>query len=222
MPGDGTEQMQDTSVAKQDSSVEATGTQTAETPTFTKAMLDKAVSDALSKAGRSAKSLGEMEQKLNSGMAELVAQRATWQKEREEAEEAAIADDMPALTALRERRRKKAEEETKTAELTDREAKLAQREAELAEIVERDRILTRTQLAAEVAVEKGVSIDAILKLAKEDTREAYEVVAEVLPKTKEPPVLVSDSGRNNRGGIDLDNMSPKEKIEMGLEKLRKK
>ncbi len=219
---DGTGNKQDTSATKQDSSGSGKGTQTVETPsTFTKEMVDKAVSDALSKAGRNAKSLSELEQRLNTGMADLTAKQQAWQKEKEEAEELAVADDMPALTALREGRRRKTADEAKVTELTDRETKLAKREVELADVVERDRILTRTQLAAEVAVEKGVSIDAILKLAKEDTREAYEAVAEVLPKAKELPVLTPDSSRIS-GGIDLDSLSPREKIDRGLAKLREK
>ena len=218
---DGTEQKQDAS-QKGDSSVEGKETLKAETPTFTKDMLDKAVNDALSRAGRDAKTLAEMKTKLEAGTADLTAKQAAWLKKQEEDEEVAVADDMPALTALRARRQKKAEDEAKATELSEREAKLTARETELSEIVERDKVLKRTELAAEVAVEKGVSIDAILKLAKEDTREAYEMVAALLPKTaKELPVLITDSGRN-RGGEDLSNLTPQEKIERGLEKLRKK
>ena len=151
-----------------------------------------------------------------------MAKQVAWQKKLDDAEEEAVADDMPALTALRAERKRKADDAAKVTELTEREAKLAKREIELADIVERDRVLTRTQLAAEVAVDKGVSMDAILKLAKADTREAYEAVAEVLPKAKELPVLISDSSRMNRGGIDLDSLSPREKIAAGIEEAKKK
>ncbi|MCJ7791868.1 MAG: hypothetical protein MUP49_05630 [Dehalococcoidia bacterium] len=222
MAMDGTEQTKDTSAKEQDSSAIAKGTSPAETPgTFTKAQIDKAVSDALSKAGRDAKSLSELQKKLETGMADLTTKQTAWQKQQEEAEETAVADDLPALTALRARRQKKADDEAKNTELTERETKLAKRETEIADIIERDRILNRTQLAAEVATERGVSIDAILKLAKEDTREAYETVAELLPKVKEPTVLITDSGRARGYGIDANTMSWQEQIKYGLEHIKK-
>jgi len=186
-----------------DSSDKAVGiTSTEKTPeTLTQEQIvEKAVSDALSKAGRTAKSLSELETRLNTGLAELTAQKTAWQKEKDEAEEYELRDQPEELTALRKERQRKADAETKATELTTREAKIAERETEFADIIAQHKILKRTELAAEVAVEKGVSMDAILKLAKEDTREAYEAVAEVLPKTDVLPVLLTDSGRTNRGG----------------------
>ena len=131
-------------------------------------------------------------------------------------EEEAVMDDRPAYDALMARRAQKKEEATKATDLTTREAKIAEREAEFADIIEQHQILKRTQLAAEIATEKGVSMDAILKLAKADTREAYLEVAEVLPKTNELPVILSDSGRTNRGGTDWRALSPSEKIRYAL------
>lgn len=193
--------------------------------TFTREMVEKAVSDALAAAGRNTLRLSELQKKIDTEKADLIAKQTAWQKQQEEAEEEAIADDMPALQALRESRRKKAKDEARATELAEQETKLAQREAELAQraanladIVEQHRILQRTQLAAEVATEKGVSIDAILKLAKADTREAYEEVAAVLPKGGNSPVLISDSGRTNRGGIDLNALSPRELLTMAYSK----
>lgn len=145
------------------------------------------------------------------------AEQAAWQKKQDEEEEEAVRDDRPAYDALLERRKKKAEDEAKVTELTERVAKVTKRETELAAVIERDKILTRTQLAAEVAVEKGVSIDAILKLAKEDTREAYEAVAEVLPKVKELPEIIADSSRMGGGGTDFGKMSAEEKVKFGME-----
>ncbi|MDP1890631.1 MAG: hypothetical protein Q8K55_07020 [Gemmatimonadaceae bacterium] len=201
---DGTEKGKDALQATVDSSSQTKGTSTETPETFTKAERDKAVSDALSKAGREAK-------------ATLLVKEAEWQKQKDEAEEYALRDQPEELTALRTERKRKTEESTKATELADRESKVAERETEFADIIERDRILKRTELAAEVAVEKGVSIDAILKLAKEDTRKAYEEVAEVLPKVKGLPVLTSDSGRMNRGGIDWRALSPEAQVKYALE-----
>ena len=212
---DGTKNPQDALGVTPDPSAGKRGTSEKEPETFTKEERDKAVSDALSKAGRTAKTFSELQQKLETGVADLTARQTKWQKERDEAEEFAVRDNPEALTELQERRRRKVEDETRVTELTTRETKLAEREAELADIVEQHRILKRTELAAEVAVEKGVSIDAILKLAKEDTREAYEAVAEVLPKVKEPLVLKPDSGRTI-GGTNWRDLTTDQKIARGL------
>lgn len=214
-------QKQDTS-GKQDSSVAGKETPKVETLTFTKEMVDKAVSDALSKAGRTAKTLSEGEQKLNAGMADLAARQVAWQKEKDEAEEKAIpSDDFQALNDLRERRRKAAEDKTKATEFAEEKRRFDEEKAIHSERLMQLDMLDRTQLAAEVAVERGVSIDGILKgskLAKDYSRETMVSIAELLPPAKESPTIVSDSGRTTRGGIDFDNLSPREKIEMGLAK----
>jgi len=193
-----------------------------EAPVTREQEIEKAVHAALSQAGRDTASISELRKQVEKGMAELKAERVALQKQKEEEEEERFADDMPALVALRAERRKKADDEAKATELTEREARLATRETELADIVERDRILKRTELAAEVAVEKGVSIDAILKLAKEDTREAYEAVAELLPQVNPLPVLYPHSSRTNKGGIDVRSLSPDGKIRFAIENPGKK
>jgi len=205
------EERKDALQANVDPSSVTKGTSVATPETFTKDMVEKAVSDALSKAGRTAKTLTELQQRLETGVADLTARQVKWQKERDEAEEYALRDDSEGLTALREGRRKKAADETKATELTERERKANERDTEFADIIEQHKILTRTQLAAEVAVEKGVSMDSILKLAKEDTRKAYEAVAELLPKVKELPVLVSDSGRTTGGGEKTEKQKLKDR-----------
>jgi len=190
---DGTEKRTDALQATVDPSGVARGTSQTD--------LEKAVSDALAKAGRDAKTLEAQQAKLEKDAADLTAKQIAWQRQREEEEEEAVADDMPALQALRDRRARKAAEESKASELAERESKLAKRETELADMIERDRTLQRTQLASEIAVEKGVSLDAILKLAKADTREAMEEVAAVLPKEigKHPPMR-SAPGETLGGG----------------------
>ena len=149
---DETTTTEDSSQKLADASKVETGITPKENPTSTKEMIDKAVNDALSAAGRSAKSLNEQQAKLDKQAADLTAKQMAWQRQQEEAEEMAVADDMPALTALRTKRQKEAEDKTRVTELTERESKLAAREAELADIVKQHEILTRTQLAAEVAV----------------------------------------------------------------------
>ena len=213
MNGTGSEK--DTSVVKQDSS--GSGKETSKVPeTLTQEQIvEKAVNDALSKAGRTAKSLNELQQRLEKDKVELTAKQVAWQKERDESEELAVRDDPEALATLRAGRRKKADDEAKVTELTDREAKLAKSETEHAEALEQIRVINRTQLVSEVSVATGVPIDTLLKLAKEDTREAYEAVAEVLPKVKEPHVLKPDSGRTI-GGTNWRDLTTDQKIARGL------
>ena len=196
---DGTTVQTDSSQISGDSSNVTEETPT-EHQTFTREMRDKAVNDALAAAGRTAKALQADKQSLKAERDAIAAERATWQKERDEAEEFDLREDPEALRTLRAERRRKTEDATRVTQLTEREAKLAARETEIAEIVERDRTSRRTKLASDVAQEKGVSAESILKLAREDTREAYEEIAALLPKSKELPVLVSHSGRTTGGG----------------------
>ena len=213
---DGTNDPKDALGATPDPLMGEKGTPTAIPETLTRAEATKMVSDALSKAGRDAKTLSELKTRLDTGLADLTAKQTAWQRKQEEAEEEAVMDNPGALATLRAERKRKTDDEAKVTELAERETKLTARETELADIVERDRILQRTELAAEVAVEKGVSIDAILKLAKADTREAYLEVAAVLPPTKEPLVIVAHSGRTNRGSGNWHDWSADEKIRAGL------
>lgn len=224
---DETKTNRDSSQATVDTSkvVEGSTSKVAAPTTFTREQLEaekqKAASDALAKAGRDAKTLAELRGRLDAEATDLAGKQAAWQRQREEAEENAVADDPVALSALRTKRQKEAEDKTKSSQLAEREATIAKREKEVESIVEQHKILTRTQLAAEVAVEKNVSMDSILKLAKEDTREAYEAVADLLPKaTKEKPTLTPDSGRTS-GGTPLGDLAPLERISKLEEKLRK-
>ncbi len=215
MTSDNTEQKQDTS-QKGDSSVVAQQTSTEIAPeTLTQEqVIEKAVNDALSAKGRDAKSLSELKATAEKGMVELREAQAVWQKQKDAEEEARFADDMPALIALRAERKQKADEETKKTGLTEQIAKADARDAEFADIIERDKVLKRTELAAEVAVDKKVNVDLILKgvaLSKDDSRAGMEAVAELLPQVDPLPSLLPHSPGGQRGGIDVSSMTPEEK-----------
>lgn len=182
--------------------------------------IEAAVHSAMSKAGRDADALATERAKLEAERAAFATQEAARLKASEDEEEAAIADDPPALQILRTERKKKAEEKAYAEAIAKREAVVAQKEVEIAEVIERDRILRRTELAAEVAVEKGVSVDALLKHAKADTREAYLELAAVLPKAIEQPEMIIDSGGKGGGGVRPE--TPDEYIQAGLKKLKSK
>lgn len=201
---------QDPSGATQDPSGGDKGSTSETAQTFTKESQEKAVSDALSAAGRAAKDLEKREEVVKAAEDRATQARATaYELARAEAK-----DDPEQLTALdREHKR-----EERDAELTKRERLLDQSEkSHKAKLDEIDAV-KRTTVAAEVAVAKGVSVDAILKLAKDDSREAMEAVAEHLPKTTETPPLRPDSSRTTGGGPPE---TADEKLTAGFRKLKK-
>ena len=209
---DGTEERKDTS-RKEDSSSEKQGTSEKEPKTFTEEQVEeistKAVSDALATAGRTAKSLDEREEAIKKAD-ERTAQEG---RERREREIEAARDDPDKFTAVQLRHK----QEVKDAELAKEKRDLDTEKEKHQETVKTDletiRVFNRTKLAAEVAVAKGVSVDALLKLTKEDSREAMEATAKLLSEKKPP--LRPDSSRTI-GGKDIDKLTPDEMIKEGV------
>ena len=203
---DETEKKQDTS-QKEDTSAETKGTSEKEPEPITKKDVEKAVSDALSAAGRDAKTITE-----KTAEAERILQNAKRigdeakerQKKRDEAAREAVRDDPDALKSLEEKQRQRDE----AAKLVNERAELDADKESVKADKEQVRVQKRTQLAAEVAVEKGVNMDALIKLTQEDSREAMEATAELLPKTGETkPPLKTDSGTTTGG-----EKSPEQKL----------
>ncbi|MEE8442965.1 MAG: hypothetical protein V3S37_04375 [Dehalococcoidia bacterium] len=182
---------------KGDTSGDAKGTSTL-TEEQAQARETKAVSDALAKAGRTTADQDAREQRITDKETKAADDRSRERQERNEAALEAARDDPEKLTAL-QRSQKAA---LKDEEIADGRRKLDGDQAKHDESVKGDletiRIFNRTKLASEVAVTKGVSMDSILKHAKDDTREAMEAVAEDLPKNKEP--LKVDSSRSSGTG----------------------
>lgn len=215
---DGTEERKDTSQSG-DSSGGGQGTSGKEPETFTSEQVadakTKAVSDALAAAGRTAKSLEKREEAATKAEERIVAER----EEKRQAEIEAARNDPDALTALQKRHRdadRKAELDKRERELeTEKEKHQVTVQSDLEQI----RIFNRTKIAAEVAVDKGVSVDSLLKLTQEDTREAMEATAKILSEKKTP--LKPDSGRTI-GGKSVDELSPDEKIQTGLRVFKEK
>ena len=221
-------QVQTPQPGSQTTSAGQTGTST--TPkTFTESevqeLVIKATSDSKTVAGRLQTELDLVKPELDQvkqNLAKLQEERQRAEAEREAAEEESLRDDTDGLAQFRKRQALKVKEK----ELAGREQALTAKEASLAEVVEQHRILNRTMVAAEIAVEKGVSVDALLKLAKDDSREAMLAVAALLPSTSPGgDQFKPDSGLSSGGGLDLNAMSPRELIAYGLkqkEKARKK
>lgn len=201
---DETKTEQDTSQTGDSSSEEKGSTSKKGPQTLTeseaKAREQKAASDALSTAGRDAKTLDTGKEQLQAGRKKLDDDRAQWLKDQDEREREAVGGDPEALKSLET----KQQQRTRDAELTQREREQTEKEETHQEVVKSDletiRVFNRTKLAAEVAVAKGVSMDSILKHAKDDSREAMEAVAEDLPKKEEKEPLKLDSSKTIGGG----------------------
>lgn len=219
---DGTTDPKDTSQIE-DSSKGTKGTPT-EPKTYTEESEKKAVSDALSIAGRDAKSITDKATEAERILTDaktvsdaVKAEREQWQKDRDEAEREAVRDDSDALKSLQERQRQRNEATKLATEKAELATEKATHDAKVTGDLEQIRVFKRTQTAAEVAVDKGVSIDIILKHAKDDSREAMEAVANDFTEVKP---LITDSG-TTIGGKSLSDLSPDDKITYGLKEKRK-
>ena len=222
---DGTKDPKDPSQTG-DPSAGTQGTPT-EPKTYSAESEKKAVDDALSAAGRDAKSITEKSTEAEriltaaqTTQANLQAEQERWQSEREEVEREAVKDDPDALKSLQERQRQKSEATKLAKERVELDVEKEKHQETVQADKEQIRIFNRTQLAAEVAVAKGVSLDSILKLTKEDSREAMEATAELLPKSKETTALKTDSGITI-GGKSPSELSADEKISLGLKEKKK-
>ena len=88
------------------------------------------------------------------------------------------------------------------------------------------------EIAEEYVDESGKDIKperlkALCEKAGQKKREEIEALADVLwtkkgKEKKKEPVLVGDSGVTSGGGLDISSLSPKEKIDAGIAKLKKK
>ncbi len=180
-----------------DSSGDAKGTSTL-TEEQAQARETKAVNDARSTDGRTAKDFEVREQRIKDNEATLIEERVKWRRERDEADIESVRDDPEKLTALQKKQKTTADANALADDRRTLDGDKTKHEASVQSDLEEIRVFNRTKTASEVAVAKGVSMDSILKHAKDDTREAMEAVAEDLPKNKEP--LKVDSSRSSGTG----------------------
>lgn len=211
---DGDRGKQDSSLTEDTSASLPGQTSEKEPETFTREAAYKLRDDALSAAGRDAKTLGVKTEEVNRIIEdtkkirdELQAERGKLQKEKDDAFLEEHRDDQDAVDNFRT----KLKQRDKDAELAERERKSKEREEGIEAKVEQIRVFNRTQLAAEVAVAKNVSIDAILKLTQDDSREAMEATADLLPKKDVAKTLEPDSGRTIGGGGKTEEQRYKER-----------
>ncbi len=216
---DGTKEGQDPSQTG-DPSVELKGTPT-EPQTFTKESEEKAVSDALSVAGRDAKTITEktteaqriLESAQNTRK-EIKEERERWQNERDEADREVLKADPEALKSLDERIRQR-NEATKLAskgkELDERELKNTEAQKEVAQS-------TKERNAREIATRLNVDSEPLLKFT-DGSKEAMEELAQKLPKNETKPPLKTDPGVPIGGGQMPE--SAKDKMRSGWGEIHK-
>lgn len=203
----------------QNSNVSSTGAEesTSQTPqTFTKEEVQKQISDALAKVGREAKAIETAKKDIEAREVRLkVAEQA-----REDAELDGAINEVPEGERESQRQTLKTYKDKLRADrqaLTEREKTLAIKEAEWEDSINEAQELKFEMMVFEIAGKNGVSAEVLkdkaakLKITDEN---GIEELALVMPKKTD--VLPPDSGKTAGGGIDLDGMSPSEKIAYGL------
>ncbi len=220
MTTDGTKEGQNPSQAG-DPSVEPKGTSTAP-ETLTRESVDaetaKAVQDALSAAGRDAKTITEKSDEAQrildaaqTTRANVQAEQERWQNERDERDREIILEDPAALKSLNERIRQR-NEASKLArertELGDREAKHKERLEKAEKSEGREAALKNAQT---VATKHNVDAESLIKFTNGSV-EAMEELALKLPKKGETkPPLKTDTGGTIGGAQAPESSSGKMK-----------
>ena len=214
MTTDGTKEGQNPSGNPQDPSVEPKGTSTAP-ETLTRESVDaekaKAVQDALSAAGRDAKTITEKSDEAQrildaaqTTRANLQAVQERLQAERDEASREAVSQDPEALKSVNERIR----QEHEATKLANRKAELDEKEAKHKERLEKAEKSEGREAALKnaqsVATKHNVDAESLIKFT-DGSVEAMEELAPNLPKVgeKKPP-LKTDTGGTIGGGEETE------------------
>jgi len=210
---DGTENPKDASQVG-DTSTGDKGTSEKTPETFTREQVDtvsqKAVSDALSKAGRTATAFEKREVAVKATEDRIAQER----KDKDQAELDAVKDDHEARSAIEERhkhRDTKSQLAKVTQELEDEKERGKQRDEDTVKS-------TKERNAREIATRLEVDASQLLKFT-DGSSEAMEELAKVLPKLGTIPPIKLDSGKTTGGG-DAPT-SAKGKISAGWAELHK-
>ncbi len=201
---------QDSSV--KDSSVKVDDSTLKEPQTFTEEQVttatQKAVSDALAAAGRTAKTFEAREQTIKVEKERVAQER----KERDEAELESYKDDPEKLSATRERQKRREAE----VKLADSERELENERERNKEVQEASTARTKEQNAHEIATRLNVDKKTLLKFT-DGSKEVMEELANSLPPKGEKKVVTADSSKTSGAGTltveQVKKMSPAEQME---------
>jgi len=206
--------------ARQSSGGEPGTTSGGEPELIPKELAQKMVSDALSAAGRDAKSLAEKTELANQTLAEASAMKAEvegaiakLQQEKDERELEDVRNNPDLLAAYKVRQTVKAKE----AELIKREQELAGREKAYKQAIAEIAKSKRERDAISIATKHNVNADFLLEHT-DGSSEKMEALAQILPKKGQgqEPALKPDSGITTGGGLPE---SARGKIRAGFDKL---
>ena len=178
--------------------------------TFTKSQMEKATSDALAAAGRTAKTFEKREEavtKAEERMAKLV-------REKDEAELKAAKDDPDLLSAIGERQRNR----ERKSELDKREQELGKIKDEVEDIKKEVELTTQERNAREIATRLNVDAESLIKFT-DGSKEKMEELAKSLSKKGDIQPLKVDSSKTI-GGEGMPD-SAKGKIRAGWDELHK-
>ena len=201
---------QDASQVEDTSGGDKESTSAKEPETFTKSQMEKATSDALAAAGRTAKTFEKREEAVVKAEEKV----ARLEQERYEAEKKAAKDDPDMLTAI-ERNRKASE---RKAELDERERKLNEMKEEVDGKLDKATRAEIKERAMEVAVKHNVDAKSLVEFT-DGSADKMEELAKMLPKKGETQTLKVDSSKTIGGGAMPE--SAKGKMLAGWDELHK-
>lgn len=205
---------QDSTKASGDTSGGSKGITSGKTPqTYTQEQTRNMVSDALAKAGRDAQTLEQREAAVK---AQEDANKA--EQERKDAAELAEAQGDPDKMAVYE---KKQAEKQRRANLDTREAELNKREAENAAEIQAAKEIQKGNTIREIATEHKVDPVRLKDLSVKfsiEGKEKLEELADEIGSGKTDHQIDVDSGITSGGKKDLSGKSPMELAREGYSK----
>jgi hypothetical protein len=192
------------------------------TETITQAQMDEAVrkatSDALAKAGRDAKTLAEREARLK----EQEAKYQDWERKQQESEDEKYREDPDGLRLLKERRALKAEREEIERLRKEHESEKAAHAELLTKAEETELELTVWRTATEKGVDAEKLKEKAVKFGLKTPEQITELAETMAYATaQQKPPLHFDSGKGTGGGTPIASLSPKERVKVSDQQLRK-
>ena len=188
------------------------GTSDSTEKTYTEAELQKAISDGKADLGRKVATLTKT-------VGQLQADRDAATKQLEEQELERVRSDPAQLRAYQSRKAL----ETQTRDLATREAALAQREAEIQERETATKTSSVAVAITRLSAEHGIEASKLTELGIDNVETLEKVAAAWSGKAPaaKPGITRLDSGKT-KGGTNLENMNPSEKILHGLEQEKRR
>uniref|UniRef100_A0A6M3J691 Scaffolding protein n=1 Tax=viral metagenome TaxID=1070528 RepID=A0A6M3J691_9ZZZZ len=201
-----------------DSSQGKAGSTSQETKTYTEVEVQKMVSDRLAQTGREAKSLEQREAVIRQREEDYQRKQTDEQRRKDEEEYEKARDNPELLNTFQGKKQLREEREALAKERNQIEQDKLAHQVE----IESAREIHREVEIWDIAQKYGAD-PVTLKELNLDIKQT-ELVAQKIgtKKSETTPKVKHDSGMTIGGGNDLDSLSPREKIERGLEQNKEK